>query len=149
MSNAFAGLIEALSVRVNVKLAIEDNVKVRADFDNFALLIEHLPESDQVLLAVAIAEAPEGGSLELYREILKGQFLFSLTQGASLSLDQAEKFICLQLLQPLISLTRDNFPDLVENFLNRADFWRQRCLTSAEPEESPEAVSPGVDFLRA
>ena len=89
MSNAFAGLIEALSIRVNVNLAIEDGVKVQADFDDFALLIEHLPGPDQVLLAAAIADVPEGNRLELYRGLLKGQFLFGGTQGASLALDPA------------------------------------------------------------
>ena len=150
MSNAFAGLIESLSVRVNVNLAIEDNVKVRADFDEFALLIEHLPGPDQVLLAAAIAEVPAGNRLELYRGVLKGQFIFGQTQGASLALDPAEKFICLQILQPLLVLTKDNFPDLVENFLNQAEFWRRRCQSLAEtPEDSQEADQPSLSPTEA
>ena len=153
MSNAFAGLIEALSARVNVELAIEDGDKVQADFDDFALLIQHLPGADQVLLAVSVAEVPADRRLELYRDILTGQFLFERTQGASLALDPAEEFICLQTLQPLLGLTRDNFPGLVENFLNLAEFWRRRCLTVAEPPEEALADGPpapaGPDFLRA
>ena len=155
MPDAFAGLIEALSARLNAPLAIEGVVKVQADFDDFALFIEYLPGSDQVLLAAAIAEVPERNRLELYRGLLMGQFLFGRTQGASLALDPAEEFISLQVLQPLSALTRDNFPDLVENFLNLADSWRQRCLSLAEPEESFEDDQPplptpaGSDFLRA
>ena len=154
MSNAFAGLIEALSARVNVELAIEDGDKVQADFDDFALLIQHLPGADQVLLAVSVAEVPADRRLELYRDILTGQFLFERTQGASLALDPAEKFICLQILQPLLVLTKDNFPDLVENFLNQAEFWRGRCLSWAETSEDgleagqPSPAHPGVEFLR-
>ena len=142
MSNAFAGLIEALSIHVNVKLAIENDVKVQADFDDFALLIEYLPGPDQVLLAAAIADIPEGNRLALYRDILKGQFIFKETLGASLALDPAEQFICLQTLQPLPALTRDTFPGLVENFLNVAELWRKRCLPPTEPESSPEAGLP-------
>jgi len=155
MSNAFAGLIKALSARVNVELAIEDSVRVKADFDNFALHIEHLAGGDQVLLAVSIAEVPAEGRQELYRELLQGQFLFGRTHGASLALDPAEEFICLQILQPILELTQDNFPDLVETFLNLAEFWRQRCLTVSESpagrladdQPSPAPADPG--FLRA
>jgi hypothetical protein len=154
MSSAFAGLIASLSARINVELAIEDDVKVRADFDDFALLMEYLPGSDQVLLAASIAEVAAGNRLELYRDILQGQFIFRQTQGASLALDPAEKFICLQILQPLLALTKDNFPDLVENFLNLAEFWRGRCLSWAETSEDgqeagqPSPAHPGVEFLR-
>ena len=156
MGSAFAGLIEALSLKVNTSLEIEDGVKVRVNFDDFALLITYLPGSERVLMAVAVADVPEGGvRLELYRELLRGNFLFGRTYGAALALDPAERFICLQAAQPLLTLTRDNFPDLVENFLSLAGEWRGRCLelsrSAAEEEPAAEqavAFSAGFEALR-
>ena len=132
-----------------------DGTKVHVDFDDFALLIEYFPQAGQVLLASAVAEVPERGRAGLYKTLLQGHFLFGRTGGASLALDPAGKFICLQIAQSIAALTPDNFPDLVENFLNQAGEWRRRCLEAGreEPDDLAEpaaeaVLGPGPGLLR-
>ena len=149
MENAFSGLIQSLSVQLQVELEIRDNSKVHVNFDDIALLIEHLPEAEQLLLAAPVADVPARGREELYRALLQGQYVFAETMGATLALDHEERFVSLQMAPALRALTRENFPALVENFLNMVDYWRRRCLEITErtegqggdaaPEEAPPA----------
>jgi hypothetical protein len=154
MDNSLTGLIAALSARIGRSLEVMDGTKVHVDFDDFALLIEYFPQAGQLLLASAVAEVPKRGRAGLYKTLLQGHFLFGRTGGAALALDPAEKFICLQITLPITSLTSDSFPGLVENFLNQAGEWRQRCLEAGREEmedlaeTATESFVPGPGLLR-
>ena len=149
MQNAFTGLIQALSAQLKSRLEIADGSKVHVNLDDNALLIEYLPNAEQLLLAVPVSDVPATGREKLYRELLQAQFIFAGTRGATLALDQEERFVCLQMAPSVHALTRENFPVLVENFLNMADHWRKRCQEIADegaeesgtpaPEPTPEA----------
>ncbi|MCL2029292.1 MAG: type III secretion system chaperone [Deltaproteobacteria bacterium] len=151
MESVFTGLIQALSGQVKAKLEIRNNNKVHVNFDDIALLIEHLPDAEQLLLAAPVAEVPVAGREELYRLLLQGQHIFAETGGATLALDQEESFVSLQMAPSLRALTRENFPALVENFLNMVDYWRTRCLEITEgetPGETPPEPAPDTGMLR-
>jgi hypothetical protein len=137
MGNAFTSLIQGLSDHVKVQLAIEDERAARASFDGLVLHLEHLPESEQMLLAAPVAVLPAAGREACCLELLKGQYLFAETGGATLALDRDENFVFLQIAPSLYTLTRENFPVLVENFLNVAEAWRKR-LERKPTEESRE-----------
>ena len=146
MENAFSGLIEALSGQLRTRLEFKAGNKVHVNFDDIPLLIEHLADAEQVLLVAPLADVPAEGREGFYRALLQGQYIFAETRGATLALDNDESFVCLQMAPSLRALTRENFPSLVENFLNMADYWRGRCLAAAgedaaapAPEAAPEA----------
>ena len=144
MDNAFAGLVRALSLKVRHELEITGGVKVYVDFDDFALRIEYLPEAEQLLLAAPIFDVPATGREALYRALLQGNFLFVGTHGTTLALDNKESFITLQLFRDMAALTQDNFPLLVEGFLNAAQEWRDRCLAlGGKAEGSPRDAESG------
>ena len=132
MENAFTGLIQALSATLQTKLEIRENSTVHVNFDNIALLIEHLPDAEQLLLIAPLADVPRAGREGFYRELLQAQYAFAKTSGATLALDGKESFVSLQIAPSLHALTTENFPALVENFLNMAEHWRARCLEAAE-----------------
>ena len=153
MESVFTGLIQALSGQVKAKLEIRNNNKVHVNFDDIALLIEHLPDAEQLLLVAPVAEVPVAGREELYRLLLQGQYVFAETRGATLALDKEERFVCLQIAPSLRALTRENFPALVENFLNMVEHWRRRCLEIADQangQDGPGApeIAPGENMLR-
>ncbi|MCL1889253.1 MAG: type III secretion system chaperone, partial [Desulfovibrionaceae bacterium] len=131
MENAFSSLIQTLSAQLRTQLAIREGGKVHVNFDDIALLIEHLPDAEQLLLIAPVADIPATGREDLYRELLQGQYVFAKTSGATLALDDNESFVCLQIAPSLRALTTENFSGLVENFLNMAEYWRGRCLTAA------------------
>jgi hypothetical protein len=143
MENAFAGLIQALSDTLGTQLEIRDKTRVHVNFDNIALLIEHLDEAEQLLLIAPLADVPATGRENLYRSLLQGQYAFAGTSGATLAADKDERFVCLQIAPSLRALTRENFPALVENFLNMAEHWRKRCTAASEPEQPPAATETG------
>ena len=143
MPNAFTSLIQGLSAHLGVELEPADESTVHVSFDGLPLLLEHLPDAEQILLAAPIAPAPPQGSEAICRELLKGQYLFAETMGATLALDAEENFVCLQIAPSLRVLTPENFPILVENFLNVAEAWRER-LKTGQTVEAPreEAADP-------
>ena len=141
MGNAFTGLIEALSARLRTPLEIRDDKKVHVDFDAVALLIERLDDAEQILLAAPVADVPDAGREALYRELLQGQYVFAGTRGATLALDKDERFVCLQMAPSLRTLTQENFPALVENFVNMAEHWRARCLEIAARGKGEDAAA--------
>ena len=150
MENAFTGLIQALSAqlqgRLQAQLEIRDSTKVHVNFDDIALLIEHLPDAEQVLLAAPVADVPAGNREAFYRLLLQGQYIFAETGGATLALDREERFVTLQIAPSLRALTRENFPALVENFLNMAEHWRKRCLETAKERAEEGEASPAPAF---
>jgi hypothetical protein len=146
MENAFTGLIQALSARLRTPLEIRDDGAVHVNFDAVALFIEHLADAEQILLAAPVADVPATGREALYRDLLQGQYLFAKTRGATLALDAEERFVCLQTAPSLRALTRENFPALVENFVNMAEHWRARCLEAGEGRTEPAAApEPAFD----
>lgn len=149
MENVFTGLIHSLSAQLKADLEIRDNNKVHVNFDGIALLIEHLAEAEQILLAAPIAAVPDRGRERLYRELLQGQFIFAETRGAALALDRDESFVSLQCAPSLHALTPENFTALVENFLNMVEHWRKRCLEITEEAEGQDGASaPVAEMLR-
>jgi hypothetical protein len=153
MNDVFKSLIEALSLKLDMEIALADELRAEVDFDGFALLIESRPEAEQILLAASIAAIPEDedARLRLYRDLLKGQFLFAETQGATLAIDENEGFVSLQIAPHAAALTRENFPVLVEGFVDMAETWYERCtaLGAIAAEETVSFVPvPNAGFLR-
>ena len=141
MANAFAGLIKGLSAHLRVQLEIEDESTVHVSFDGIPLILEHLLEAEQILLAAPIVDMPAEGGDALCRELLKGHYLFAGTRGATLALDADENFVCLQIAPSMRALTPENFPALVENFLNVAETWRERLQTGLPAEGAREKTA--------
>ena len=127
MEKVFADLIRSLSPHLGTEIAVEGGTAASVDLGDFPLLIQLLPEAEQTLLAVAVAET-RGGGEPLLRELLRGNYLYRLTGGAALSLDESGEVVCLQAVKDMRALTPDNFPVLVENFVHVAEYWRKRCL---------------------
>jgi hypothetical protein len=154
MQAFFQHLIQSLSDAVGEPLAIKGETRVHCDFDTFPVLIQYLPDAEQVLLAVPLAEIPEDNREARYRALLHGQYLFHQTGGGALSLDEEGRVACLQVQKDIRSLTPENFTMLMENFLHIAQYWRDRCLSAdpagAEgiPLAAPEEAQPNGTMLR-
>ena len=142
MNQIFSSLIDALSAKVGVKLEISDECRLLCDFDDFSLLIEYLEGGEQILLAVPVGSPPKSGREAFYLKLLQGQYLFHETGGATLALDMLAQFVNLQVVRHIRTLEVPDFLALVEDFLNLAAYWRERCAAAAEAEA--EEVASGV-----
>jgi hypothetical protein len=158
MQAHFTRLIRALASRLGQESpADEAETRFFFDFENCPLLIEHLAAPRQLLLAAPVAELPEGNRAALAMALLKGQHLFHKTAGATLSVDPNERFVGLAVAKELEILTPENFPGLVENFLQVADTWREFVegfaagMPAIDAPAAPglEAFNPALMMLRA
>jgi hypothetical protein len=144
MKKLFLELINGLSEKVGVKLEVEDNetiTRVMVDIDPFALIIEYIRDSEQVLIAAPVGAAPEQNAEAFYRELLQAQYLFHKTGGTTLSLDPAAQAVCLQAARDMQALTPQTFPTLIENFLHVAEVWREKCETAATATTTATATT--------
>lgn len=118
--------------------------------DGYLVLMALLPQAEQVLLSTVVAELSAATPREaLYGTLLRGQHFFAHTQGATLSMDDAGRYIVLQRVDALRALDVTAYPVLVDRFMQIADIWRERC-TRMEAEaalgqegQDGQAANPG------
>ena len=146
MNQIFSSLIDALSAKVGVKLEISDECRLLCDFDDFSLLIEYLEGGEQILLAVPVGSPPKSGREAFYLKLLQGQYLFHETGGATLALDTLAQFVNLQVVRHIRTLEAPDFLVLVEDFLNLAAYWRERCA-AGETADGAARFEGGPDAL--
>lgn len=103
-----------------------DQLDITLRMGDFLLMFSYLADAQQVLVTTCIADLPEENREAMYLQLLKGQYFFKETRGATLSVDEESHFVTLQLVRHLTLLTPQNFPVLVENFLQTALVWRDR-----------------------
>ncbi len=136
--------IAALGEKIGSQAVTRDNeCQFTAEMQDFLLMIHVLESSRQLLLSTCVAEIPAAGREKLYLALLQGQYFFQMTSGASLAVDNEEKFITLQIVLSLDSLTADSFLHVAERFMHTAEYWRGICL--GQPSDSMRLSDPASD----
>jgi hypothetical protein len=134
----FPVLVKYLGAEIQ---AGEGETRVFFDFEDFPVLVEYLADARQVLLAVSVAALPEKNRAALYLALLQGQYFFQRTAGATLAVDEEARFAALHLVTDIETLTPENFPALMENFLRVAEDWHDTIERFGAEESAP---SPAV-----
>lgn len=116
-----------------------DKLDITLRIGDFLLMFSYLADAQQVLVTTCIADLPEENREAIYLQLLKGQYFFKETRGATLSVDEESHFVTLQLVRHLTLLTPQNFPVLVENFLQTALVWRERLTEGVSVSGVPAA----------
>jgi hypothetical protein len=148
MNNIFNELVAALSNAVGVELETAEDTRVLASFDDLPVLIEYLPDDEQILIAAPVGKVPGNGREAFLQRLLQGQYLFHQTGGATLALDMAGEAVSLQLVKDIQTLTPVSFLTLMENFLRVAGHWGAICeeadTAPAASGEAEASVSPSA-----
>ena len=118
-------------VQVKV-LKVGDDGKIFCDCGEFPLLVEYLEGPEQVFMTASVGTVPTQGRELFYQKLLQGQYLFHQTCGATLALDVELTFVTLQIVKDMQTLTVQNFPILVANFLRTAEYWHARCEEASD-----------------
>ena len=119
-------LIKALADKLGDNAIIKDSdVQYTVQMQDFLLMVHKLESSSQLLLCTSIAPVPEHNRQKLYLRLLQGQYFFQETAGATLSVDNEEKFIALQYVQHLSALSPDVFINVVERFMRQLSTGRR------------------------
>lgn len=116
--------------------------------DDTVICVEHLPESEQVLLYAEVMELPEKGREDLYRSLLEGQLFFVRTGGAALAVSEKLNKVFLQVLCPLASLDVATFSAALENMVNLVAYWQQECKLCSKIAIVSERSKP-ASFIQA
>ena len=132
MQKHFQELVRALSESANTAINVGEDGKIFCDCGEFPLIIEYLEGPEQVFLAASVGAVPTQGRELFYQKLLQGQYMFHQTCGATLALDVELTFVTLQIVKDMQTLTVQNFPTLVANYLHVAKYWHARCAEASD-----------------
>ena len=138
MSEAFRSLLSCLAINLKLPEIPEQDGMALLVIDDFEVVLRLLP-SEQVLVYTVVAPLPAEGRATLMASLLEANTLFLATHGFTLSARE-DTGVMLQGVLPIASLHSGNIAQWVENFVNVAEHWQARCLSS-------EAAAPARDHI--
>ena len=118
-------------------------------FDDVAVSFELGPD-DESLYIYALLGSPSGADpAAAYRALLRANYAFAATAGATLSLDRATDAVVLVRAERLESLRLPRLEAVVEDFVNAAERWTARLRDDDlgavnDPAEAQDAPAPGT-----
>ena len=138
MSEAYRSLLSCLAADLKLPEIAEQDGMALLVIDDFEVVLRLLP-SEQVLVYTVVAPLPGEGRAALMASLLEANTLFLATHGFTLSARE-DTGVMLQGVLPIASLHSGNIAQWVENFVNVAEHWQARCLSS-------EAAAPARDHI--
>ena len=147
MSEAYRSLLSCLAADLKLAEIPEQDGMAMLVIDDLEVVLRLLP-SDQVLMYTVVAPLPAEGRAALMSSLLDANTLFLATQGFTLSARE-DSGVMLQGALPMAVLNGGNIAQWVENFVNLAAHWQERCLSSgsAAPEREPMTGEGHIDPL--
>jgi hypothetical protein len=139
MSEAFRSLLSCLAADLKLPEIAEQEGMALLVIDDFEVVLRLLP-SEQVLIYTVVAPLPEEGRAALMASLLEANALFLATQGFTLAARE-DTGVLLQGAQPLAALNGGNVAQWVENFVNVAESWQERCLAPESPAPERDALT--------
>ena len=128
---------------------------VRLTIDGMLVTMREFPEVSKLLTYGEVGDVPPEGAGLLAETLLRANFMFKATAGATLSQNEQTKKYCLCRYDDLKLLDQEAFEKMMETFANTLDQWRA-IVADYRPDESPKAMAEteprGLEafmFLRA
>jgi len=102
-------------------MAFDDRKRCNIMFDDVPVSLELSGGEDSLYIYSVLGLEPAEGAKELYAELLKANYAFAQTGGATLALDPAGGGIVLMREEPVGALRLPQLEALIENFVNVAE----------------------------
>lgn len=136
-------LIRELGAAAGVPdLDLSDDYAAFANEDDFVLNMDYVEDEDVLVFSSAVGFVPEGNRLALYQEMLKANFLWHETAGATLSLDPNGELAMLIASVGVAELTLEQFQNTVSHFTGLSMAWAVRIADlTGEVDLEPEAAN--------
>ena len=149
----FEELLESLAEACGIdRLEPDDTHMVHLGSEGTALTIVGDPEPRMIVLFSEIADLPLEGREAFYEQALKANWLFQGGGGATLAINPDSGALSLNQALPMAALDGALFVQLVQNFLEFLQRWRQRAIDwRGAKDESPakgadDATAAGDSF---
>jgi len=127
---------DALNQALGLELSPSPTGSLAFQLEGWGLILQWLEEARAFILYAELGSLAGWGEREICRTLLGANFLLVETQGASLSLDSSKNVVGLNYYFPVYGQTGEGFVNLVDNFVEMADYWRGRLAAlNAEQEE--------------
>ena len=139
MSEAYRSLLSCLAADLKLPEIAEQDGMALLVIDDFEVVLRLLP-SGQVLIYTVVAPLPAEGHAALMTSLLEANALFLATQGFTLAARE-DTGVLLQSSLPLAVLNGGNVAQWVENFVNVAEFWQERCLSTESPAPERDTLT--------
>ena len=144
MHESFVSLLSTLAPVLGLpEISVrEDDPSCLLTIDDFEISLRYFPVSDLVMLSTVAAPLPARGRKELFAALLDANTFFHGTQGFTLAAPE-DTGVTLQGVMPLRMLDGANITVWVQNFINMAEHWQEKCLKydagteTAEPAPLP------------
>ena len=102
-------------------MAFDDQQRCNIMFDDVPVSLELSGGEDSLYIYSVLGPEPAEGAKALYEELLKANYAFAQTGGATLALDPAGGGIVLMREEPVDALRLPQLEALIENFVNVAE----------------------------
>ena len=147
MSEAFRSLLSCLAADLSLPELPDKDGMALVVIDDFEVVLRLLP-SEQVMIYTVVAPLASEGRTSLMASLLDANTMFMATRGFTLSAREDTGGM-LQGILPLAALHSGNVGQWVENFVNVAEVWQERCLSaaSAAPEREHFTGEGAIDPL--
>ena len=111
-------------------------------------IIELPPESPIIYMYSPMAELPAEHKEAFYEKLLKANFFCLETNGATFSIDERSNRIVLSYGQPIEQIDNLIFKNIVGNFLETAETWREllNMAETSSPPSGSDNFEEGVGF---
>ena len=139
MSEAFRSLLSCLAADLKLPEIAEQDGMALLVIDDFEVVLRLLP-SEQVLVYTVVAPLPGEGRAALMASLLEANTLFLATHGFTLAARE-DTGVLLQGSLPLAALNGGNIAQWVENFVNVAESWQERCLSAENPAPERDSLA--------
>jgi hypothetical protein len=112
--------------------------------------IEYDDPAGRLVLSAWLDELPKDGAEPLLRELMAANLYWHRTRGATLALEEGTNGVILTWGASVTELDAHSFETAVENFVNRAEHWRNRMAASAVKAAiatSTPPAAPGAGLI--
>ncbi len=156
MRTHFATLLAALGRQTGQDFVPDSGGACGLVFDDLPVTLQYLEADQCILLYCTVGAVPDGDAerLAFYSRLLRANFFFRETAGATLAADESTKLVALQQAFPLQALDETGFLSLLERYLNMAEHWRRACASLSSLDgsgrssgfEGDPRATPGAQF---
>ncbi len=109
--------------------------------DNFIVTLA-CQDEEQLLLYAGVGSLPARGREKFLLRLLRGNYFFAETGGATLAADPATGDIQLLYRRPLAGLDGAGLARLLEGYLERLEYWSGICSSNSEAIEPAAFALP-------
>ncbi len=132
------------------ELCLDEENRCNLMFDDVAVSFELNRDEESFYMYSYLGDASSENRERVYAKLLDANYVFKHTNGATLGVEDASKKIILIRQYALEMMRLSKFESVVEEFVNLAEYWKQKIPTLAlAQEQAPFPDEGGISEAHA